>query len=203
MRGSTSPAVPSPFLSKMIASDLVLFRRSLNIQAAAICSSRCSDQDWSRRGEDTSVGLSWCSLACNEFWESQSSFSALFGLLSHNILILLDASLDDVNWITSGTVSTGHFGVHLSDSSAESVASVLFVHVYNISSGSILEDNSVVPDGVGVPLENLADWNDLTLALSDLVLSFHFIPELGSSKDGVFGEYSDSIASWLWFSFTW
>ena len=54
-------------------------------------------------------------------------------------------------------MSTGHFGVHLSDSSAESVTSVLLVHVYNISSGSILENDSVVLDGVAVSLENLTD----------------------------------------------
>merc|ERR1712056_174325 len=95
MRGGRPAAVPSPFLPSMFASDLVLFRRSLNIQvAAASCCSRCSDQDWSRRGEDTSVSLSWCSLVYNEFWESQSSLGALLGLLSHNIPIESDASLD-------------------------------------------------------------------------------------------------------------
>ena len=198
MRGDRLVGVSPPLLASMFASDLVLFRRSLNIRAAAAsCRSRCSDQDWSRRGEDTSVGLSWCSLVYNEFWESQSSLGALLRLLSHDILILLDACLDDVDWITSSTVSTGHFWVHLSYSSAESVGSVLLVHVYNISSGSILENDSVVLDGVGVSLEDLADWDDLTLALSDLVLSFHFVPELGSSKDCVLGEYPDSIAGWL------
>ena len=195
---------PPSFFTECLLSDLVLFRRSLNIRAmAARRYSLCSDQDWSRRGEDTSVSLSWGSLVYNEFWESQSSSCALLGLLSQNIFIELDASLDDVNWVTSGTVSTGHFGVHLSDSSAESVTSVLLVHVYNISSGSILENDSVVLDGVAVSLENLTDWDDFTLALSDLVLSLHFVPELRSSKDGILGENSDSVAGWFSLSFTW
>jgi len=204
MRGARLVAVSPPFLPSMFASYLVLFRRSLNIPCiAARCYSGCSDQDWSRRGEDTSVGWSWCSLTYNEFWESQGSLGALLGLLSQNIPIQYDRCSDDVNRITSSTVSTGHFWVHLSDSSAESVGSVLLVHVYNISSGSILQNDSVVLDGVRVSLENLAYWDDLALALSDLVLSFHFVPELGSGKDDVFGEYSDSVAGWLRLSFTW
>jgi hypothetical protein len=41
------------------------------------------------------------------------------------------------------------------------------------------------------------------LALSDLVLSLHLIPELGSSEHDVLGKDSDSVACWLWGSFTW
>jgi len=195
--------LPSSFTGCLL-SDLVLFRRSLNIRVnAAKRYSTCSDENWSRGGEDTSMCHGWGSLVDDEFWEPQRSLCALLGLLSQNILIQLDASLDDVNWVTSGTVSTGHFGVHLSNSVAECVGSVLFVHVYNISSCSILENDSVVLHGVAVSLENLTHWDDLTLALSDLVLSFHFVPELGSSKDGILGENSDSVAGWLWLSFTW
>ena len=72
-------------------------------------------------------------------------------------MVWLDSCLDDVNGITSGTVSTSHFGVHHTNSSAECVTSVFFVHVYNISSGSILENDSVVLDGIAVSLEDLAD----------------------------------------------
>jgi hypothetical protein len=41
------------------------------------------------------------------------------------------------------------------------------------------------------------------LALSNLVLSFHFIPEVGSSKNDVLGEDSNSEAGWFWSGFTW
>lgn len=118
-------------------------------------------------------------------------------------MIWLHGCFDDVNGIASGTVSTGHLGVHLTNSSAKGIISVLFVHVYDTSSGKILKHDSVVLDGTGLSLENLADGDDLTLALSDLVLSFHLVPELRSSKDGILGENSDSVAGWLGLSFTW
>jgi len=187
----------------MLASYLVLFRRSLNIAACAWCHSICSDQDWSRRGEDTSVGLSWWSLWVDELWESQGGFDELFGLLSDDLVIWLDGCLDDVNWVTSGAVSTSHFRVHLTNCTTKSVTSVFFEHVHNTCSGKILKEDSVVLNCIGVSLENLTDRDDFTLALSDLVLSFHLIPELGSGKDDILGENSDSVAGWLCLSVTW
>jgi len=195
---------PSPLnLRIMLASHLVLFRRSLNIPAIAACRySLCSDQDWSRRGEDASVGLSRWSLGMNELWISQSRLEVLLALLSQNLVVWLHRCLDDVDGIASGTVSTSHLGVHLGDSSAEGVTSVLFVHVHNTSSGKILKHDSVVPDGTCFSFEDFADGDDLTLALSNLVLSFHLIPELRSGEDSVLGENSDSEAGWFRLSFT-
>ena len=127
----------------------------------------------------------------------------MFGLLSDDFMIWLNNSLNDVDGISSGTVSTGHFGEHLGNSAAKGGGSVFFVHVHNIGSSSILKDDSVVLDGVGFLLKDFTDRNDLTLALSNLVLSLHLVPELGSGKDDVFGEYSNSIACWLWIGFVW
>jgi hypothetical protein len=95
-------------------------------------------------------------------------------------VVWLHGCLDDVNGIASGAVSTSHLRVHLTNSTTKCVTSVFFVHVHNTSSGKILKHDSVVLDGIGFSLENLADGDDLTLALSDLVLSFHLVPELGS-----------------------
>ena len=40
---------------------------------------------------------------------------------------------------------------------------------------------------------DLLNRDDLTLDLSDLVLSLHVVPELGLSKDWVGGEHSHSV----------
>ena len=100
-------------------------------------------------------------------------------------------------------MSTGHLVVHLRNGSAESVISVLLVHVDDTGSSQVLQDDSVVLDAVGFALEDLADIDDLTLALPDLVLTLHFIPELGPGNDGVLGEDSDSIASGVWVGLRW
>lgn len=111
---------------------------------------------------------------------------------------MLNDSLDDVDRVSSGGVSTGHLGVHLGDGTAESGGSVFLVHVDDIGSSLILQDDSVVFDVRGFSLEDLTDVDDLTLALSNLVLSLHLVPELGSSEHDVLGKDSDSIAGWLW-----
>jgi len=118
-------------------------------------------------------------------------------------VVWLRRCLDDVNRIASGTVSTSHLRVHLSDGSTKCVTSVLLVHVHDTSSGKILKHDTVVLDGIGFSLEDLAHGDDLTLALSDLVLSFHLVPELRSSKDGILSENSYSVAGWVCLSFTW
>ena len=119
----------------------------------------------------------WSSLKVGDLWVSETSSGVLLGLLSGNLSVWNDDSLDDVNGVTSGGVSTSHLGVKLGNSTGEGVVSELFVHVDDTSSGKILEDNTVVLDGVGASLEDFADGNDLTLSSSDLVLSLHLVPE--------------------------
>ena len=145
----------------------------------------------------------WGSLHGGEFWELQGSSVVLLSGFSEAFVWFLNDSLDNVDGITSGTVSTGHLAVHLGDSIAKGVCSVFLVHVDDIGSSSVLEDDTVVLDGRGLLLEDLADGDDLTLALSDLVLSLHLIPKVGSGKDNILGKDSDSIACWLWGGFTW
>jgi hypothetical protein len=99
----------------------------------------------------------WCSLSVSDLWVLNASSNVLFSLFSLNSVVWDDDGLDDVNRISSGTVSTGHFTVHLRDGSAETVVSVLLVHVDDISSGVILEDNAVVSDSVGGSLKDLTD----------------------------------------------
>lgn len=149
------------------------------------------------------VSWGWCSLSLGDLWVSDASSNVLFSCFSSNSVVWDDDGLDDVDRVSSGTVSTGHFTVHLGDGSAETVVSVLLVHVDDIVSGVILEDNTIVSDSVGSSLEDLADGNDFSLGSSDLVLSLHLVPESGSSDDSVLGEDSDSVAGWLWVSLAW
>merc|ERR1712070_1171984 len=95
----------------------------------------------------------------------------------------------------SSGVSTRDLNVKLSDGSTEGDITVLLVHVDIIVSGKILENDTKVLHRVGVLLEDLANGDDLTLALSNLVLSLHLIPEVRTSNNCVLGEHSDSVAS--------
>lgn len=80
----------------------------------------------------------WRSLGKSEFRESKGSPHELSSLVSHDILVQAAHGLDDVDAVSSGAVSTGHFTVHLRYGTAESDVSIFFVHVHNISSGTIL-----------------------------------------------------------------
>lgn len=163
----------------------------------------CSDQDWSWGSESAWHCLLWCSLIVGEFRESNGSLNELSGLLSQNLVWLLNHGLDDVDWVSPGAVSTSHLAVHLRNSSAKTVASVFFVHVHNTSPGKIFKHDSVVLDGIYWSFKDFAHWDDLTLTFSNLVLSFHLIPELGSSENSVLGKNSNSIAGWISILFAW
>ena len=166
--------------------------------------SPCSDEGWSRgSGEALLVGSGWSSLLGDELGESQRSSAVLLGDISQDGVWLQHDGLDDVDGISSSGVSTGHLVVHLGDGTAEGSGSVLLVHVDDTGSSKIFKDDSVVLDAACFFLENFADRDDFTLALSNLVLSLHLIPELGPGKHDVLGENSDSIACWLWGSLTW
>ena len=149
------------------------------------------------------MGGCWSSLLGSELGELESWLNQLSGLITHDSVSSLDDSLDDEDVFSLGTMSTSHLVVHLRHGSAKSIVSVLLVHVNNISSCSILKYDSVVLHGIGLLLEDLGNGNDLSLDLSNLVLSLHLIPELGSSENDVLGKDSNSIACWLWGSFTW
>lgn len=166
-------------------------------------STRCSDLDWSWSSECSFVGMSWCSLDVSNLWILQACWSILNGSCSHGLVVWLNDGLNDMDSIASSTVSSSHFTIHLGDGSAKSDISIFFVHVDDTSSCKISKHDSVVLDRVWFSLEDLTHRDDFTLSSSDLVLSLHVVPELGPSNNSVLGKDSDSIASWLWFSFTW
>ena len=89
----------------------------------------------------------WGSLLGGEFWESKVSLKILSSGFSQDVVWLLYDSLDDVDRVSSGGVSTGHLGVHLGDGTAESGGSIFLVHVDDIGSCLVFKDDSVVFDG--------------------------------------------------------
>ena len=149
------------------------------------------------------MSAGWSSLLSGELGEFDSYLQVLLSSSSGSVSIWLDDSLDDVDGIALSAVSTSHFTVHLRDGAAESNISVFLVHVDDTSSGKILKDNTVVFDGIGLSLEDFADGDNFTLALSNLVLSLHLVPEVRSSNDGVLGENSDSVAGWILVRLAW
>jgi len=168
--------------------------RGTQITLRASCS---SDEDGSGGSESCLVGSSGSSLALGELGEAQGLLGELSNLRTLELRVGELDGLDDMEALVSGGVTTGELSVHLGDGTAKGGGSVFLVHVHVISSSEVLENNTVVVDSVGVALEDLADGDDLTLALADLVLSLHLVPEAGTSEDGVLGEHSDSVAGRL------
>ena len=155
----------------------------------------CSDSSDSR-----SKSLGWSTYTLVGLWETGIG-GELDNVATSAVLVEENASSNNLDGFTSSAMSSGHFLVHLGDSSAKGVVSVLLVHVDCTSSGQVTEEDSVVPDASGFLLEDLAGGDDLSLDLSDLVLTLHVIPELGTSNDWVAFKHSHSVQSWVWVSF--
>jgi len=123
-------------------------------------------------------GLVGGALKSVRFWESNVLRRKLQDLCSLDLRVLENASSDNLDRVSGGAMSAGHLHVHLRDGSTKGNISVLLVHVNGTSTGEVTENNTVVSDGTGLLLEDLAGGDDLTLNLTDLVLSLHEVPEL-------------------------
>lgn len=104
-----------------------------------------------------------------------------------------DGGADDLDGLSAGGVTAGHFVVHLAHGTAEGGGTVLLVHVDGDGSGEVPENDAVVLDAVGVLLKDLTGVDDFALNLSNLVLSLHVVPELGTSKNGVTSKDAHSV----------
>ena len=140
-------------------------------------------------------GLDGGSLDGSGLGEDNTSLSELLGLLTSGIGVGNDGSLDDLDGLSSSGVTSTHLHVELGDGSAEGGVSEFLVHVDGSGTGIVSEEDTVVSHDSGSLLEDLGSGDDLTLDSSDLVLSLHVIPELGSSEDLVSAEDSDSVES--------
>ena len=117
----------------------------------------------------------------------------LTNLGSSHFSLRHDGGSDDLNRIVTGRVSSAHLHIQLRDGAVEGSISVFLVHVDGDGTGQVSENDSIIPDNIGPLLEDLAGGNNLSLNLSDLVLSLHVVPELAAGKDGVGGEHTHSV----------
>lgn len=95
-------------------------------------------------------------------------------------------------------MTTTHLEVHLGDGTAKAGVSVFLVHVDGVSTGVVSEENTVVLEAGSFLFVDFRGGDDLTLDSSNLVLSLHVIPELGSGVDFGGAEDSDSVEGGLW-----
>jgi len=117
----------------------------------------------------------------------------LSSLLTTHLRVIEDRGSDDLDRVLGSAMTTGHFHVHLGDGTAEGDISVLLVHVNGTSAGQVAKNDTVVSDGTSLSLEDLRGGDDLTLDLTDLVLSLHVVPELGPGENGVSVEHSHAV----------
>ena len=161
---------------------------------------RCSREHGWSHGSDSGVeGLGWGTGGLPGLWELEGGTGGVLGDLgTAGLVVADDAGSDDLDGLTSGGVSSGHLEVHLGNGAADRSVSVFLVHVHSSSSGQVSQVNAVVSDASGGLLVDLAGGDDLTLNLSDLVLSLHEVPELSAGEDSVAFENSHSVKRWVW-----
>ena len=92
-----------------------------------------------------------------DLWIFQFISNVLSSTGSNNLLSWLNDSLDDMDGISSSTMSSSHFAVHLGDGSTESAVSILFVHVDDTSTSKISKHDSVILDIGCLSLKDLTD----------------------------------------------
>ena len=127
----------------------------------------------------------------------------LCSLGSSALRIWNNTGSDDLDRLLSSTMSSSHLHVHLRDSSTKCRVSVFLVHVDNDGTGQVSEVDAVVSHNTRLLFKDLASLNDLSLDLSDFMLSLHVIPELGPGKDLITGEQAHSVNLWVWLSLAW
>ena len=125
-------------------------------------------------------------------------------LVSLEILIFNDGSLDDLDGAVTSTVSTGHLLVALLDGAEESVVTILLVHVVSTGTRVISQPDTVVLDfgvslvdlpksAITLPNAYLVDSKNLTSTLLHLLKSVHEVPITGLSSDSVGSEKTHSV----------
>lgn len=66
-----------------------------------------------------------------------------------------NGGFDDLNGISTRTVSASQLDVHLGNCTSEGDVSVLLVHVHGVCARQVANDDAEVPDSASTPLENL------------------------------------------------
>lgn len=110
--------------------------------------------------------------------ETEVLVEELVSVVSLDLGILDDGSLDDLDVASHGSVSTSHVVVHLTDGTSESDISVLLVHIVSSASASVTEPDSEILDLSGGLVEDLSDIEDLSTGSLGLRQRLHVVPEL-------------------------
>lgn len=125
-------------------------------------------------------------------------------LVSLEVLIFNDGSLDDLDGTITSTVSTSHFLVALLNGTEEGVITILLVHVVSTRTRVVSQPDTVVLD-FGVSLVDLqksaimqrntylVDSKNFTSTLLHLLKSVHEVPVTGLSSDSVGSEKTHSV----------
>ena len=108
--------------------------------------------------------LSW-----SDKGETEILVEELVSVVSLDLGILDDGSLDDLDVASHSPVSPCHVVVHLTDGARESDISVLLVHIVGSASASVTEPDSEILDLSGGLVEDLSDIENLST--SSLCLS--------------------------------
>ncbi len=132
--------------------------------------------------------LLWDDLSGSDQREAEVAGEILIGVVSLDLRILDDGSLDDLDVAGHSSVSTSHVVVHLTDGASQRDISVLLVHIVGTASASVAQPDSEVLDLGGGLLEDLSDIEDLTASSLSLSEGLHVVPELRLSNNGVASE---------------
>lgn len=131
-------------------------------------------------------------LSGSDHREAESLAEILVGVVSLDLSISDDRSLDDLDVASHSSVSTGHVVVHLSNSTSKCGISVLLVHIVCTTSASVSEPDSEVLNLSRMLLKDFSDVQDLTTSSLSLSQGLHIVPELRLSNNLVSSEYLHS-----------
>ena len=119
------------------------------------------------------------------------------GVLDSQVLVGELDDLDNVDSVSGDLVVSSHLVVELVDCVLDGDGSELLEHVLLSDVALVLEVDSEV---LGLDLsavEDLLDFEDLSVGLLDLVLASHDLPELGLGEGGVLGNDFHHGDFWL------
>ena len=125
-------------------------------------------------------------------------------LVSLEVLVFNNGSLDDLDGTITSTVSTSHLLIALLHSTEESVITILLVHVVSTGTRIVSQPDTVVLDfgvllvdlpksAITRPNAYLVDSKNLTSTLLHLLKSVHEVPITGLSSDSVGSEKTHSV----------
>jgi hypothetical protein len=131
-------------------------------------------------------------------WESEVLTQILVGVISLDLRVADDRSLDDLDVASHSSMSPSHVIVHLTDGTSEGDIPVFLVHIVSTTSASVAQPDGEVLDLSRVFIEDLSNIKHFTASWLSLSERLHIVPELGLSDDLIAGEYLHSVDLRAW-----